>query len=50
VFGFPTTCHNRGDISVVNDLVLDKTIKEKIKLSVDELIQEKENVADLISQ
>ena len=49
VFGFPTTCHNGGDISVVNNLVLDKVMKEKIKLSVDELIQEKENVADLIS-
>ena len=49
VFGFPTICHNGGGISVVDNLILDTVIKEKIKMSVDELIKEKENVASLLS-
>jgi malate dehydrogenase len=48
VFGFPCTTDGKGNYKVVEGLKLDTFGQEKFKLTLDELLKEKEMVKDLI--
>jgi malate dehydrogenase len=49
VFGFPCTTDGKGNFKVVEGLTLDSFGQEKFKLTLDELLKEKEMVKELIA-
>ena len=48
IFGFPLTSNGQGKVDIVQDIDLNDFAQEKIKITTDELLSEKEAVKDLL--